>query len=199
MVTGNMDTDTGWVIQYWNRNGIGYVRTCESRARGSYLGFPLASDIDISDIPPPPPDAFQLLTSTHRDLVEASAFNTTGTRFASGSADGKIKVFNRHHDGSWALCDTWGAHHGGEVLELQWLPQRSTRTSSPRSAPTAASSCGSRIPRSRPTRAGASTRRTGAQSGRRAARRARASSASPSSTARRPGTRTSRCWTATRS
>ncbi|KAA8564567.1 hypothetical protein EYC84_011486 [Monilinia fructicola] len=53
MVTGNMDTDTGWVIQYWNRNGIGYVRTCESRARGSYLGFPLASDIDISDTAPP--------------------------------------------------------------------------------------------------------------------------------------------------
>ncbi|KAG4030118.1 hypothetical protein MFRU_013g01420 [Monilinia fructicola] len=75
-----------------------------------------------TEVPPPPPDAFQLLTSTHRDLVEASAFNTTGTRFASGSADGKIKVFNRHHDGSWALCDTWGAHHGGEVLELQWLP-----------------------------------------------------------------------------
>ncbi|KAF3354430.1 hypothetical protein VdG1_07509 [Verticillium dahliae VDG1] len=32
-----------------------------------------------------------------------------------------IRVFNRHKDGVWRLCDTWGAH-GGETLELQWLP-----------------------------------------------------------------------------
>ncbi|THV51794.1 hypothetical protein BGAL_0098g00040 [Botrytis galanthina] len=71
---------------------------------------------------PPPQEGFALLTSTHRDIVEASAFNTYGTRFATGSADGKIKVYNRHHDGSWMQCDTWGAHNGGEVLQLQWLP-----------------------------------------------------------------------------
>ncbi|KAF5870774.1 putative nuclear pore complex subunit protein [Botrytis fragariae] len=71
---------------------------------------------------PPPQEGFALLTSTHRDIVEASAFNTYGTRFATGSADGKIKVYNRHHDGSWVQCDTWGAHNGGEVLQLQWLP-----------------------------------------------------------------------------
>ncbi|KAB8292190.1 hypothetical protein EYC80_007932 [Monilinia laxa] len=75
-----------------------------------------------TEVPPAPPEAFHLLTSTHRDLIEASAFNTTSTRFASGSADGKIKVFNRHHDATWSLCDTWSAHHGGEVLDLQWLP-----------------------------------------------------------------------------
>ncbi|QSZ32635.1 hypothetical protein DSL72_002214 [Monilinia vaccinii-corymbosi] len=73
---------------------------------------------------PPPQEGLRLLTSSqpHRDLIEASAFNTSGTRFAIGAADGKIKVFNRHHHGTWALCDTWAAHHGGEVLELQWLP-----------------------------------------------------------------------------
>jgi nucleoporin SEH1 len=57
----------------------------------------------------------------HRDLVQAIAFNTYGDRCATGSVDGKIRVFNRHHDGTWRLCDTWTAH-GGEVLELQWLP-----------------------------------------------------------------------------
>lgn len=71
---------------------------------------------------PPPSEGFALLTSTHRDIVESCAFNFYGTRYATGSADGKIKVYNRHHDGEWSLCDTWGAHNGGEILELQWLP-----------------------------------------------------------------------------
>ncbi|PFH59516.1 hypothetical protein XA68_12219 [Ophiocordyceps unilateralis] len=57
----------------------------------------------------------------HKDLVQAVAFNTYGDRCATGSVDGKIRVFNRHKDATWRLCDTWSAH-GGEVLELQWLP-----------------------------------------------------------------------------
>ncbi|KAI5463770.1 WD40-repeat-containing domain protein [Mariannaea sp. PMI_226] len=57
----------------------------------------------------------------HKDLVQAVAFNTYGDRCATGSVDGKIRVFNRHKDGTWRLCDTWTAH-GGEILELQWLP-----------------------------------------------------------------------------
>ncbi|KAF7876906.1 uncharacterized protein EAF02_008126 [Botrytis sinoallii] len=84
-----------------------------------YLLLALPLSIEAT---PPPQEGFALLTSTHRDIVEASAFNTYGTRFATGSADGKIKVYNRHHDGSWMQCDTWGAHNGGEVLQLQWMP-----------------------------------------------------------------------------
>ncbi|KAG5931009.1 hypothetical protein E4U53_002002 [Claviceps sorghi] len=57
----------------------------------------------------------------HKDVVQAIAFNTYGDRCATGSVDGKIRVFNRHRDGTWRLCDTWTAH-SGEVLELQWLP-----------------------------------------------------------------------------
>ncbi|CAK7197871.1 hypothetical protein SEUCBS139899_000521 [Sporothrix eucalyptigena] len=57
----------------------------------------------------------------HHDLVQAVAFNAYGDRCATGSVDGKIRVFNRHRDGMWRLCDNWGAH-GGEILELQWLP-----------------------------------------------------------------------------
>ncbi|KAM0344220.1 hypothetical protein ACHAPU_007746 [Fusarium lateritium] len=76
-------------------------------------------------IPPSPGEetpAFDLnLQHGHKDLVQAVAFNTYGDRCATGSVDGKIRVFNRHKDGTWRLCDTWTAH-GGEILEIQWLP-----------------------------------------------------------------------------
>lgn len=78
-----------------------------------------------TSIPPSPSDekpTFDLtLQHSHRDLVQAVSFNTYGDRCATGSVDGKIRVFNRLKDGTWRLCDTWSAH-GGEVLELQWLP-----------------------------------------------------------------------------
>jgi nucleoporin SEH1 len=71
--------------------------------------------------PPSPGEetpAFDLnLQHGHKDLVQAVAFNTYGDRCATGSVDGKIRVFNRHKDGTWRLCDTWTAH-GGEILEV---------------------------------------------------------------------------------
>ncbi|KAM7222674.1 WD40-repeat-containing domain protein [Rhypophila decipiens] len=80
--------------------------------------------------PPTPPDentpghnSFDLiLKHGHQDLVQAVSFNTYGDRCATGSVDGKIRVFNRHKDGIWRHCDNWTAHAGGEILELQWLP-----------------------------------------------------------------------------
>ncbi|KAN0104504.1 WD40 repeat-like protein [Hyaloscypha variabilis] len=65
-------------------------------------------------------DAFQLLNHGHKDMIATSAFNYYGDRFASGSVDGKIKVYNKNNAGSWVLCDTWGAHNA-EVYEIQWL------------------------------------------------------------------------------
>ncbi|KAL1843371.1 hypothetical protein VTJ49DRAFT_1958 [Mycothermus thermophilus] len=74
---------------------------------------------------PPPVDdrpSFEtILKHGHQDLVQAVAFNGHGDRCATGSVDGKIRVFNRHKDGTWRLCDTWSAH-ASEILELQWLP-----------------------------------------------------------------------------
>jgi len=76
-------------------------------------------------IPPSPGEetpAFDLnLQHGHKDLVQAVAFNTYGDRCATGSVDGKIRVFNRHKDGTWRLCDTWTAH-GGEILEVTQPP-----------------------------------------------------------------------------
>lgn len=67
----------------------------------------------------------------HRDLVQAVAFNTYGDRCATGSVDGKIRVFNRHKDGMWRICDTWAAH-GGEILEVgSHCPPPSSRRARP--------------------------------------------------------------------
>ncbi|KAI0387450.1 WD domain-containing protein [Hypomontagnella monticulosa] len=65
--------------------------------------------------------AFDIIQHGHKDLVQAIAFNAYGDRCATGSVEGKIRVFNRHQDGIWRLCDNWKAH-AGEILELQWLP-----------------------------------------------------------------------------
>jgi nucleoporin SEH1 len=79
-----------------------------------------------ASIPPSPFDDrpnFDLnLQHGHKDLVLAVAFNTYGDRCATGSVDGKIRVFNRHKDGIWRLCDNWSAH-GGEVLEVGSITQ----------------------------------------------------------------------------
>lgn len=69
----------------------------------------------------PAPDdnsrAFDLIAHGHKDLVQAIAFNAYGDRCATGAVDGRIRVFNRHQDGIWRLCDNWAAH-SGEVLEV---------------------------------------------------------------------------------
>ena len=62
--------------------------------------------------------SFDLVRHGHQDLVQAVAFNSYGDRCATGSVDGKIRVFNRHKDGIWRHCDNWGAH-GGEILEVR--------------------------------------------------------------------------------
>lgn len=62
-------------------------------------------------------EGFRLLQHGHKDMIEATAFNTYGDRFASSSVNGKIKVYNRHKDGTWNLCDTWGAHTA-EIIQV---------------------------------------------------------------------------------
>ncbi|KAG4434947.1 hypothetical protein IFR05_009559 [Cadophora sp. M221] len=68
--------------------------------------MPTPSDTDPTDSTQ---DGFSLLQHGHKDMVQATAFNAYGDRFASSSVDGKIKVYNRHKDGSWNLCDTWAS------------------------------------------------------------------------------------------
>ena len=73
-------------------------------------------------------EGFSLIQYGHRDMAVSVAFNSYGDRFASSSVDGKIKVYNRHKDGTWNLCDTWGAHTA-EILEVHNYPLYSTRPS----------------------------------------------------------------------
>jgi WD40 repeat protein len=63
------------------------------------------------------PAGFHLLQHGHSDMVEAAEFNSYGNRFALGSADGRIKVYDRMRDGTWRICDTWVAH-SAEVHEV---------------------------------------------------------------------------------
>jgi WD40 repeat protein len=67
---------------------------------------------------------FAIQQHGHRDMVQAGSFNNYGNRFALGSADGRIKVYDRRRDGSWVLCDTWAAHTA-EILEVWILEQES--------------------------------------------------------------------------
>lgn len=83
---------------------------------------PMLDDIGNGNLPqvnssPSKETGFALLQNTHRDMIQATAFNSYGDRFATSSVDGKIKVYNRHQDNTWNLCDTWGAH-SGEILEV---------------------------------------------------------------------------------
>lgn len=67
------------------------------------------------------PNFEPILKHGHQDLVQAVAFNSHGDRCATGSVDGKIRIFNRYKDGLWRLCDTWSAH-AGEILEVCLSP-----------------------------------------------------------------------------
>ncbi|KAH8912898.1 WD domain-containing protein [Coniochaeta sp. PMI_546] len=72
--------------------------------------------------PHPNPTSFDLiLKHGHPDLVQCIAFNAYGDRSATGSVDGRVRVFNRARDGVWRFHDVWAAHPA-EVLDLQWLP-----------------------------------------------------------------------------
>lgn len=62
--------------------------------------------------------AFSRMEHGHRDMVGTASWNSYGTRCATGSADGKLKVFDRQKDGKLNLCDTWSAHNA-EVLEVR--------------------------------------------------------------------------------
>jgi hypothetical protein len=85
---------------------------CASQSHKKIMS-PMMDDIPIET----EQEGFTLLSHGHRDMVGATAFNSYGDRFASSSVDGKIKIYNRHQDGSWNICDTWGAHTA-EILQV---------------------------------------------------------------------------------
>lgn len=60
---------------------------------------------------------YQILRHGHKDIVGATAYNANGNRLACSSSDGRIKIYNRHADNTWHLCDTWKAHKA-EILEV---------------------------------------------------------------------------------
>lgn len=67
------------------------------------------------------PPGYQLLQHGHKDIIGATAYNAYGNRLACSSSDGRIKIYNRHADNTWHLCDTWKAHKA-EILEVALMP-----------------------------------------------------------------------------
>ncbi|KAI9761111.1 MAG: Phosphatidylglycerol/phosphatidylinositol transfer protein [Chaenotheca gracillima] len=55
----------------------------------------------------------------HVDAVRTVSYNLYGDRLATGSADHRIKVFQKEN-GAWKLEDTWTAHDA-ELLEVKWI------------------------------------------------------------------------------
>ena len=113
-------------VRRCGRQSALYARTKETRLSSIWASFPADTQRLSPKIMSPmtddsptetEPEGFTLLPHGHRDMVGATAFNSYGERFASSSVDGKIKVYNRHRDGSWNLCDTWGAHTA-EILQV---------------------------------------------------------------------------------
>jgi len=74
----------------------------------------------FADVPLPEkePEGFHLLSNNHKDMVGVTAFNSYGDRFATSCVDGRIKIYNRHKDNTWNLCDTWLAHTA-EILQVR--------------------------------------------------------------------------------
>jgi len=62
-------------------------------------------------------EEFTLLNHGHSDMVEVGAYNTYGTKFATGCADGRVKVLAKNRGAEWNLIETFRAHDG-EVLDV---------------------------------------------------------------------------------
>ena len=50
------------------------------------------------------------------DIILAIAYNSSGTRIASGSADHRIRVYDLKQNDDWVLIDQWRGHDA-EVLD----------------------------------------------------------------------------------
>ena len=60
---------------------------------------------------------FKELDQGTSELVLAAHFNTYGTRLVTGSADHRIRVFDKGENESWTQVDVWRGHNG-EVLDV---------------------------------------------------------------------------------
>lgn len=50
------------------------------------------------------------------DIILAMAYNSSGTRLASGSADHRIRVYDLKQNDDWILIDQWRGHDA-EILD----------------------------------------------------------------------------------
>ena len=62
---------------------------------------------------------FQSFENVAADAVLSIHYNSTGTRFATGAADHKLRIYEVEDDGQSKLIDQWRAHDA-EVLDVDW-------------------------------------------------------------------------------
>ncbi|KAI9888090.1 MAG: epoxide hydrolase, soluble (sEH) [Watsoniomyces obsoletus] len=68
---------------------------------------------------PPDGDGFEQLEPAHQDVVTVLHYNFYGKRKVTGSADHRLKVYDRQSDGTWKLIDTWRGHDA-EIIDIKW-------------------------------------------------------------------------------
>lgn len=64
-----------------------------------------------------PSHGFTTVEHEAQDIVIAAAFNPSGTRIATGSADHRIRVYDIDANGQWSVVDQWRGHDA-EVSEV---------------------------------------------------------------------------------
>ncbi|KAI9751321.1 MAG: epoxide hydrolase, soluble (sEH) [Lichina confinis] len=55
----------------------------------------------------------------HQDVVTVLSYDYYGKRKITGSADHRLRVYDRQGDGSWRLIDTWRGHDA-EIIDAKW-------------------------------------------------------------------------------
>ena len=58
----------------------------------------------------PPSRGFTTVEHEAQDIVLAAAFNPSGTRIATGSADHRIRVYDIDGNQQWSVVDQWRGH-----------------------------------------------------------------------------------------
>lgn len=66
-----------------------------------------------------PTSGFRSFDEISTDVVLSVSFNGTGTRFATASADHRLRIYDLDAENQYTSVDQWRAHDA-EVTEVNW-------------------------------------------------------------------------------
>ena len=70
----------------------------------------MSVEIDTSNGPEESNSGFQSFDKVATDVVLANSFNSAGTRFATASADHRLRIYDVVDEDQTTLVDQWRAH-----------------------------------------------------------------------------------------